>query len=162
MKNFADNVVHFNREIVGIPDREKGLLNHDELTFMKKVMTEERDEFVKAHADHDYIGAIDALIDQMYFCIGGLHKLGLSVPEMEACCQAVHEANMTKKGGQKKGRETGTAKDAIKPEGWVSPEERIAAIVGGYRSYVTDGEITAKEGGNGKESKVPFDQPFTI
>ncbi len=131
MRNFAQNVVKFNREVVGIQDREKTLLSHDELTFMKKAIEEERDELLKAHTEKDYIGAIDALIDMMYFCVGGLHKLGVTVEEMELCGEAVHEANMTKKAGQKKGRETGTAQDAIKPVDWMGPEERIAEIIGG-------------------------------
>ena len=129
MKDFAQNVVTFNTEVIGIKDRTKELLGVDELNFTTVALREEIGEFEDAHLEKDYIGAIDALIDLMYFAIGGLHKLGLTVNEMELCAQAVHECNMTKKRGVVARRNQ--ENDAVKPAEWVGPEQRIAAILEG-------------------------------
>jgi predicted HAD superfamily Cof-like phosphohydrolase len=130
MKDFAKNVVHFNVELLKITNREKKPLEVDELVWMTNALREEISEFENAHIDQDYLGAIDALLDLMYFAVGGLHKLGLSVDEMERCALAVHECNMLKRQGVKLSRGTGCP-DATKPEGWISPEQKIAEIIGG-------------------------------
>lgn len=49
---------------------------------------------------------------------------------IEKCMLAVHKANMTKKRGVKAERGDLGVADAVKPEGWVAPEEAIKAILG--------------------------------
>jgi len=134
MRNFAPNVVHFNREVLGIEQREKGLLNRAELELTKKSLEEEVMEFEVAHGMHDYIGAVDALIDLMYFAVGGLHKMGVTVDEMERCAEAVHSCNMTKRKGVVLRRGDGSAADATKPCEWIGPEQLIAEILGGKQA----------------------------
>lgn len=127
MKNFAENVVHFNKTVIGISDKPKKLMDVDTLNFTTVALREEISEFEDAHLDHDYIVAVDSLIDLMYFAIGGLHKMGLTVSEMEQCCQIVHECNMEKRKGivDRRNHEH----DAVKPEGWIGPEERIRSVL---------------------------------
>ena len=73
--------------------------------------------------------SIDAIIDLKYFAVGVLYKMGLSPDMQKACCTAVHSANMEKKLGTVAKRAVEGAADAVKPEGWVSPEERIIEIL---------------------------------
>jgi predicted HAD superfamily Cof-like phosphohydrolase len=92
-------------------------------------LNEELVEWTAAVAKGDIVGQVDALIDLMYFATGVLYKLGLSAEQIEQCVSAVHAANMTKRRGTNAKRDTGAA-DAIKPDGWVAPEQRIATILG--------------------------------
>lgn len=121
----------FQEEVIKLDKPERGMLDAAQLELAKNQMIEEVDEFITAHEHHDYIGAIDAMTDLMYFAIGNLHKLGLSPVEMEKIFAEVHNCNMTKKRGVVERRGDGSAPDAIKPEGWVGPEIRIAMVLEG-------------------------------
>lgn len=125
------DVVEFNEEILGIRNRKKGLLNESELRITEEALCEEVGELIQAHESGDYLGAVDALIDNIYFAIGALHKLGVTPDEMRACFKVVHQCNMTKHFGRKDGRGDGLAADAIKPEGWSGPEEQLGEILNG-------------------------------
>lgn len=130
MSNLAHSVVDFNKRVLGIDQRIHGLLNESELILSKKCLQEELDEFSQAADQQDFIGQIDALIDLQYFAIGVMYKLGLTAEEITKCCDAVHQANMQKKLGVVAKRGDGSAADAVKPEGWIPPEERIGIILG--------------------------------
>jgi predicted HAD superfamily Cof-like phosphohydrolase len=69
------------------------------------------------------------MVDLMYFANGVLYKMGLTAAQIDACCSAVHHANMDKKRGSNAKRAVEGAADAVKPLGWVSPEERIGNIL---------------------------------
>lgn len=129
MDQFTRNIVDFNQNILGIAQRQPAMLNHSEFEISMECLHEEIDEFAEAHLQGDFIGCIDAIVDLRYFAVGILYKLGLTAEQIEQIDQAVHDANMQKKLGKKEGRGDGVAADAVKPEGWVSPEERIAAIL---------------------------------
>ena len=124
--NAFHQVVEFNREIIGIQPRSLGLLDDEQVMFIEKAIMEELEEFISATESGDMIGAIDALLDGMYFAIGALYKMGLTVDQMEKCMTVIHEANMKKTKGRTK-RDNDL--DATKPEGWVSPEEAIGRIL---------------------------------
>lgn len=124
------SVVIFQESVLFRPLQEKGLMSEDEKSLLVRQLKEEVEEFEDAHDCKDYIGCIDALIDKIYFAIGGLHRLGLTPDEMAKCFLAVHDANMTKKRGTVERAGVASGDDAAKPEGWVSPEERIAEILG--------------------------------
>ena len=124
-------VCEFNQNVLGIAQRQVGsLLSEKEADISHKCLQEELDEFIEALITDDYIDQVDALIDLTYFAFGVLYKLGLTPGQIEACCNAVHEANMQKKLGVNAKRATGAA-DAVKAEGWVSPETRIHKILFG-------------------------------
>jgi len=126
--NSFEQVVTFNQQVLGIHQRELGMLPENELKISKKCLDEEAQELVDAHNAGDYIGCVDAAIDSIYFAVGVLYKLGLTPQQMADCFTAVHEANMEKKLGVNAKRASGAA-DAVKPEGWVPPDIRIANIL---------------------------------
>lgn len=130
MTSFAHLVAEFNRKILNIEQRPHGLLSTHEIDISLKCLHEELNEFAHATEQGDFIGQIDALIDLQYFATGVMYKLGLTPEEINKCCEAVHHANMQKKLGVLTKRGDGSAADAVKPDGWVSPEERIGIILG--------------------------------
>ena len=130
------SVPTFQTEILGIPVAEKGLLTDDTFNLSMRQLNEELDEFEDAHDAKDFIGCIDAQIDLIYFAIGNLHKMGLTPEEMQKCFAAVHDANMTKVRGTVERAGVESDEDAVKPADWVSPEERIANILGGCANEV--------------------------
>jgi predicted HAD superfamily Cof-like phosphohydrolase len=129
-------VSEFQQKVHGVDQSTMlGPLDLANLTHLNKCLKEEAGELVDAHAtvftpNAQVVNAVDALMDSIYFAIGGLHKIGLSPHQMHECFAAVHLANMTKKKGIIERRGDGSAPDAVKPEGWKSPEERIAEILG--------------------------------
>lgn len=129
MNKFVNQVVEFNQQILGIEQRPLDMLSLAEFEISKKCLQEEVDEFVQAYEEGDMIGCIDGLVDLMYFSIGVLYKKGLTPEMITACMTAVHEANMEKKLGQNAKRAVDGAADAVKPEGWISPELRIVEIL---------------------------------
>lgn len=129
IKNFAEQVIEFNRNILEIQPREIGPLPEEEFEISMSCLNEEVDEFEEAYNSHDVIGTVDAIIDLMYFATGILYKMGLTADQITRAQTAVHEANMTKRRGSNAKRGDGIVADAVKPHDWVSPEERIAAIL---------------------------------
>lgn len=121
-------VIEFNREVLGIKPRPLGFMPDIEKDHIVQAMREEVDEFIEAHEGGDLIGSIDAVCDLIYFAMGGLYKMGVTGDAAIEIFTAIHHANMEKKRGVVARRDTG-APDAIKPEGWMSPEERISAIL---------------------------------
>lgn len=122
-------VQKFNEEILGIPHRDKGLQEEDEYRLSHHQMQEEVGEFLEACEQEDFIGALDALIDNVVFTYGVAYKMGIDSKTFHECFEAVMHSNMSKKKGVKEGREGYNASDAIKPEGWMAPEDAIAKIL---------------------------------
>jgi len=129
MMNKFEQVQKFNEDILGIPKRNIGMQVEDEFRLSHHQLHEEDGEFLEACEQEDFIGAIDALIDNMVFTFGVAYKMGLDSEIFHDCFTAVMDANMEKKKGIKKGREGYDSADAIKPEGWLAPEDRIAEIL---------------------------------
>jgi predicted HAD superfamily Cof-like phosphohydrolase len=123
-----ERVEKFNKEVVKIGDRPMGLLDKSEHLWLVNAIDEEKNELMQAHNQQDYIGYIDALVDNLYFTLGGMVRIGLSPKLVEDIFNAVHECNMTKVKGRKS-RVVESDLDATKPEGWVSPEEAIINIL---------------------------------
>ncbi len=130
MKQFASDVIDFNRQVLSITHRDKGLLSVPELNQTINCLREEIDEFHESHESGDYIASVDALIDLIYFAVGGLYRMGLDSDEISDCASAVHAANMDKKLGIVPRRGDGSSPDAIKSTEWTGPEHRLAAILG--------------------------------
>lgn len=125
-----EQVVEFNQKILGIAPRKVGLQNANEFDLSMHQLQEEITEIIEAYLNQDLVGVIDGLIDLDYFLKGVIYKHGLTPSLYENLFTQVHEANMDKKKGVKKGREGyGDAADAIKPQGWVPPEDRIRKIL---------------------------------
>lgn len=125
-------VEEFNKEIVKIGPRSLKMIDRDEHAWLAGVMAEERNELILAFEQKDFIGYIDALMDSIYFCLGGLARSGLTEELVEKIFDAIHTCNMNKVRG-KKSRKITSDIDAIKPEDWVSPEEAIINILEEYK-----------------------------
>jgi Uncharacterized protein conserved in bacteria len=129
--HMVDQVIEFNRTALNLEPREIGLLSEKELEYAMKAIKEEMYEFKEAHDQQDLIGAVDAIFDKIYFGIGFLYRMGLNAKQIKEGFAAVHHCNMAKKVGVQHKRGGEGVVDAIKPEGWTGPEERIAQILGG-------------------------------
>lgn len=122
-------IQQFNQEVLGINPRQLGEQDKGEFDLSVKQLKEEVREFEEARASGDFIKQIDALIDLQYFTIGVLYKLGINADQYEQICTAVHGCNMMKKVGVKKERGDHGAADAIKPDSWKDPEQKIIGIL---------------------------------
>lgn len=127
--DFVGQVIDFNKKVLKIDQRPLGVLPKNEFEISMKCLQEEIDEFEEAYRMGDMVACIDSIIDLRYFAIGVLYKMGMTHEMINKCDTAVHEANMEKKLGVVAKRATEGAADAVKPEGWVSPEKRIEAIL---------------------------------
>lgn len=131
MSTIVENVVEFNQRVLKIDQRVVGFIDEAEFHISVECEKEEIDEFYYAYKSGNLIGCIDAQIDLIYFAFGVLYKFGLTTEQIGKCFIAVHEANMEKKLGSNAKRGDGRVADAVKPENWISPEERIAKIISG-------------------------------
>ena len=126
-KSKLQMVKEFNNEIIGMPIAKVAYcLPPDRVNWFDKVICEELDEFKDAYQVKDNVGMLDALIDMTYFILGRVQECGFTEAQWDKCFAAVHEANMTKRKGNK-GR--GSDIDAVKDADWVGPEARIAEIL---------------------------------
>lgn len=114
---FAD-VADFQRQVLGNtrPAVAIGLDKTPGYETTKKGLREELAELEAAIAGGNVGDQADALIDLVYFAIGGLFQMGVPAA---ACWNAVHAKNMTKVVGM---THRGTTNDATKPEGWTPPD----------------------------------------
>lgn len=126
-----EQVIFFNSAILKIHRDKPELLKPQEAKWLRNALLEEIQEFEHAHNMHnDLVGSVDALIDLIYFAIGGLYRLGLDEDRIEACFDAVHQVNIKKKLGVKATRpQDGTVADAVKVNGVEGPEEQIREIL---------------------------------
>jgi predicted HAD superfamily Cof-like phosphohydrolase len=123
------SVIDFNQRVLGIEPKAKAEpLEHQTVMFTYRALTEEADEFLSTGLDFDLPGQVDALIDSIYFAIGGLYKMGLTEKQIMECFFHVHDANMQKQIGVHKKRDTGEV-DAVKPDGWRSPEQHFTRVL---------------------------------
>ena len=126
-KSKLQMVKEFNNEIINMPTVKVAHdLPSDRVEWFSNVVCEELDEFKKAYKLKDTVGMLDALIDMTYFILGRVQECGFTETQWDKCFAAVHEANMTKRKGNK-GR--GSDIDAVKDSTWVGPEERIKEIL---------------------------------
>lgn len=120
----------FNHEIIEIPHRRFPYeLNDQEEDWLYEVFKEETQEFDEAWHQNDLIGQVDALMDLIYFAMGGLTRLGVSADKSLDIFKTIHAKNMAKHKGNK-GR--GSDLDAVKPDSWEGPEDSIKKILGEY------------------------------
>jgi predicted HAD superfamily Cof-like phosphohydrolase len=123
--NLIQRITTFNHTVVMIGERPKAMLQSDEANWLRKALNEEATELLDATTRVDQV---DACADAVIFAIGGMVRMGLTPIEIDRVLHAIMDANFEKKAGVKPGREG--APDAVKPEGWVGPEDRIREIIG--------------------------------
>ena len=124
MNSMLDDVADFHLEVLQLTATESPTLLSQEFCMERfRFMSEEIEEFVDAGIKGDMVGVADALADVIYVALGTAYQMGLP---FQAIWDHVHRANMRKVKGETK---RGNSIDARKPEGWVSPEADIAAII---------------------------------
>lgn len=128
--NEVDCIVHrvfeFNEQIIGIHTDELNPLTPEQHRWLVSFVHEELTEFSAAFGQQDIVGMCDAVGDLIYGAMGAFKKMGLNREQVRGVFAAIHAANMTKRRGNK-GR--GSDEDAVKPEGFVPPEEAIADLL---------------------------------
>lgn len=124
-----DQVFTFNRVVLGKGETEPHLVDSEEMALSLHQFREEVQEIEDAYNAGSLVGVVDGLIDLQYYILGVVYKLGISEAVFRQCFDLVHLKNMEKMKGKKKGRDQYDAADAVKPEGWVGPEEEMAAII---------------------------------
>jgi predicted HAD superfamily Cof-like phosphohydrolase len=124
-------IVAFNRDVLGVTRDQPKLLTEAEAQWLVKALLEEVSEFHEAHELNSNLPqSVDALLDLIYFAVGGLYRLGLSVDQIMLCFHAVHQANLTKKRGVKDSRpQDGSVADAVKTADFVDPVIHIERIL---------------------------------
>jgi predicted HAD superfamily Cof-like phosphohydrolase len=123
------SVFDFNRNVLGIDRRTLGPMPVQEARHLNDACIEEISEFTTAYHDQDFIGQVDALVDLVYFAIGGLYKMGLTEETAHEIFHLIHSKNVLKKLGKVAHRGHDGVPDAIKPEGWTGPERAIGEIL---------------------------------
>ena len=96
------------------------LLEPIDISFYARFLMEELSELMKAHEKGNLVDAADAIADLAYVTMGCAHHMGIHLPKI---LDIVHEANMQKQPGT---TSRGYQQDAMKPAGWVGPEDMIA------------------------------------
>lgn len=104
-----------------------GFLSEELMTYRMEFLQEELDEFIEAYRNNDETKAWDALMDLVYVALGTAYMMNL--PWDDGWFH-VQRANMLKVRAQHADEsKRNTAVDVIKPEGWVSPDMRLQAIL---------------------------------
>jgi predicted HAD superfamily Cof-like phosphohydrolase len=124
--DIIDLIFDFNEQVIGTGDVELNALTEKQHKWTQTFVTEELAELQEAFDEQDIVKMVDAVGDLIYGAMGTFKKMGLSRDHVRAVFQAIHNANMTKKRGDK-GR--GSDEDAVKPVDFVPPEEAIAEIL---------------------------------
>lgn len=131
-----DQVGIFNKTVIGIERKTGPIEDKMEVNWCVGVLNEEIKEFREAHEAQDFIGQIDAVVDLMYFAAGIMTRMGIPAETSEEIFEHIHHCNMEKHKGTKAEREVPIGLDAIKPEGWVGPEEGIGNILSALKLRV--------------------------
>lgn len=126
--DIIDQIFDFNEQIIGTGDVPINPLTQKQFDWTNKFVLEELNELLEAYQKQDVVGMADAVGDLIYGAMGTFKKMGLTRDQVRLCFAAIHQANMTKKRGDK-GR--GSDEDAVKPDDFVPPEEVIADILFG-------------------------------
>lgn len=120
MKEWLEKVSVFCRDVVKLKTPDiPSILSPDRLEFYLGAAEEELQEFQEATQAGDLGEAADALVDLIYFTLGRLYEMGIPA---DVVFDDVHDANMRKRRGIKKGRRVKHRDDAMKPENWVAPD----------------------------------------
>ena len=125
MSSMSSKVAEFHAQVLQVsPPPSPTLVSQEYCLERFRFMSEELDEFMTAAMTGEIVDAADALADIMYVALGTAHMMKLPI---EAIFDHVHDCNMKKLLGTTK---RGNKVDAVKPDGWVGPEQGIAKLIG--------------------------------
>lgn len=127
MHSMFDRVGEFHEQVLGLEKPEIPTLNDPEWIIERtRFLLEEVTEFTTAGLKGDMVAAADGLADIVYVTLGTSWMMGLPFDKI---FNHVHSCNMNKKRGM---TARGNAIDAVKPPGWVAPEQGIAKLLEDY------------------------------
>jgi len=115
----AEDVADFHKkygiQYEGPPRR----LPYNLFNFRTLRLREEVEEYVKApDLEHE----LDAMIDEIYICLGTLHVHGFTPEVIAEAWRRVHDANMRKELNSAANPGKGHPTDIVKPKGWTPPD----------------------------------------
>jgi phosphoribosyl-ATP pyrophosphohydrolase len=128
MPDIIDQIFDFNEQVIGTGAVELNALTAKQFEWTNKFVMEELTELGDGFAAQDIVAMVDAVGDLIYGAMGTFKKMGLTREQVRQVFTAIHNANMTKKRGDK-GR--GSDEDAVKPADFVPPEQVIGKILFG-------------------------------
>ncbi len=76
--NFVEQIVNFNKEVLGIEQRVQSLIPANEAQISIESLVEEANELREAFEGQDFIKAVDAVADTLFFAVGVMYKFGLT------------------------------------------------------------------------------------
>lgn len=140
MDKMWDDIVHFHNKF-NIPRSEfpsveliDGLME-----FRVRFLKEELEELIEAVNLGDRVKAFDALIDLVYVAMGTAYICNFPWKEGWFIVQS---ANLTKRAVRNESEsKRGSRYDIIKPEGWVSPDRELSAIIELYEQRLRRSRI---------------------
>ena len=124
--DIIDQIFDFNEQVIGLGDVQINPLTPKQHDWTQTFCAEELVELKEAFDKQDVVSMVDAVGDLIYGAMGTFKKMGLTRHQVRLVFSAIHDANMTKKRGDK-GR--GSDEDAVKPADFVPPEEVIGQIL---------------------------------
>ena len=124
MPSMYDDIEEFHEHVLNLEKpTQVGIISDEFILERTRFLNEEVEEFTTTGMSGDMVGVADALADIVYVALGTAWLMGIP---FQAIWDVVHSANMKKVRGITK---RGNKHDAVKPEGWVGPEQAIAAIL---------------------------------
>lgn len=127
-----DVIDHFNAAYYGATYPDVKLLTDDLISALQQDFENLMAEFSTILDEKFIISEVLAVSQMCQGFINIFFELGLTPPMINDIMAAVHAANMEKKLGVNAKRGDGQTADAVKPEGWIPPEERIGEIIDSY------------------------------
>lgn len=94
MPNFISQIVLFNQSILGIAQREQGLIPANEAQISIESIIEELQELREAFEQGDFIKCVDAIGDGLFFTIGVLYKFGMTEHSIYSLMAMDHKSEM--------------------------------------------------------------------
>ena len=94
MPNFISQIVLFNQSILGIEQRQQGLIPANEAKISIESIIEELQELREAFAEGDFIKCVDAIGDGLFFTIGVLYKFGMTEHSIYSLMAMDHKSEM--------------------------------------------------------------------
>ena len=92
--NFAEQIVNFRQEILGIEQRTQSMIPANEAQISIESLIEEANELREAFQGQDFIKAVDAVADTLFFGVGILYNFGLTPNQIVNAILSQHNSRL--------------------------------------------------------------------